>query len=229
MSINVLLVEDDIDLASTVVDYLEIEGIDCDHATNGVQGLSLIEANHYQVILLDINLPRLDGLSVCQKVRASSNDTPILMLTARDSLGDKVAGFKAGTDDYLVKPFEIEELLVRVIALSKRQSGQVSALSVGQLTLDLTARMANYAGKQVKLTPITFKLLEKLMREASKPVTRERLMRAVWGEEQPESNSLKVHIHHLRKQLEKVDSALLIETEIGFGFALRESLNISKC
>lgn len=222
MNISVLLVEDDIDLAATVVDYLEIEGINCDHAANGVHGLSLIEANDYHVILLDINLPRLDGLSVCQKVRASSDDTPILMLTARDSLGDKVAGFDAGTDDYLVKPFEIEELLVRIIALSKRRSGQVTKLNVGELALQLKARTATYAEQPVKLTPITFKLLEKLMREASKPVTREQLMLAVWGENQPDSNSLKVHIHHLRKQLDIVNANLSIDTEAGFGFVLRE-------
>lgn len=222
MSINVLLVEDDIDLASTVVDYLEIEGISCDHAANGIQGLSLIEAHDYQVILLDLNLPKLDGISVCQKVRENSNDTPILMLTARYSLGDKVAGFDAGTDDYLVKPFEIEELLVRIIALSKRRSGQVSTLNVGGLTLQLKVYTATYADEPVKLTPITFKLLEKLMREANKPVSRAALMQAVWGDEQPDSNSLKVHIHHLRKQLEKVDANLTIETETGFGFVLRK-------
>lgn len=221
MSINVLLVEDDIDLAATVVDYLEIEGVRCDHAANGIQGLSLIGANDYQVILLDLNLPKLDGLSVCQKVRENSDDTPILMLTARDSLGDKVAGFDAGTDDYLVKPFEIEELLIRVIALSKRRSGQASTLNVGELTLALKARSATYAGDTIKLTPITFKLLEKLMREANKPVSRAALMQVVWGDEQPDSNSLKVHIHHLRKQLEKVEANLAIETETGFGFVLR--------
>ena len=191
MSINVLLVEDDIDLASTVVDYFELEDLYCDHAANGVQGLSLIETNEYQVIILDLNLPKMDGLSVCQKVRENSDDTPILMLTARDSLNDKVAGFDAGTDDYLVKPFEIEELLVRVKALSKRRSGQASKLVVGELVLQLKAKTATYAEQGVKLTPITFKLLETLMRDAGKPVSRQSLMQAVWGEEQPDSNSLK--------------------------------------
>ena len=221
MAINVLLVEDDIDLAATVVDYLEIEGISCDHAANGIQGLSLIEANHYQVILLDINLPRLDGLSVCQQVRENSNDTPILMLTARDSLGDKLAGFDAGTDDYLVKPFEIEELLMRVIALSTRRSGQISNLTLGKLVLNVRHCTASYGDKALKLTPITLKLLEKLMREASKPVSRAALMQAIWGENQPDSNSLKVHIHHLRKQLASVNANISLESEPGFGFKLR--------
>lgn len=222
MNIDVLLVEDDIDLALTVVDYLELEGINCDHAANGVQGLSLIEAHDYQVILLDINLPRLNGLSVCEKVRDSSNDTPILMLTARDSLNDKVAGFNAGTDDYLVKPFEIEELLLRVIALSTRRSGQVSTLAFAGLSLHLKANSVTYNDEQIKLTPITFKLLEKLMREASKPVSRTALIQAVWGDNQPDSNSLKVHMHHLRKQLEKVTSNISVDTEPRFGFILRE-------
>ncbi len=221
MSINVLLVEDDIDLATTVVDYLEIEGISCDHASNGLQGLSLFEVNSYQVVLLDLNLPRLDGLSVCQKVRSSGNDTPILMLTARDTLDDKIAGFKAGTDDYLVKPFEIEELLLRVIALSTRKSGQISKLTTGDLELNTQSRSTTYAGNQLKLTPITFKILQKLMRETPNPVSREILMQEIWGDEQPDSNSLKVHLHHLRKQLNSVNANLSIENEPGFGFVLR--------
>ncbi|NRA53468.1 MAG: response regulator transcription factor [Gammaproteobacteria bacterium] len=222
MSISVLLVEDDIDLAATVVDYFEFEDIQCDHAANGVQGLALIEANPYQVVILDLNLPRMDGLSVCQKVRANSNDTPILMLTARDTLRDKMAGFDAGTDDYLVKPFEIEELLMRVKALSTRRSGQVSSLTVGQLALQLKEKTASFNDKALKLTPITFKLLEKLMREAEKPVSRLALMQAVWGDDQPDSNSLKVHIHHLRKQLERVEANISVATETGFGFALKQ-------
>jgi DNA-binding response OmpR family regulator len=221
MSINVLLVEDDIDLASTIMDYLEIEDISCDHASNGLQGLSLFEENTYQVVLLDLNLPRLDGLSICQKVRADGNDTPILMLTARDSLDDKAAGFSAGTDDYLVKPFEIEELLMRVIALSTRKSGQISQLTLGDLQLNMQSRIATYAGNQLKLTPITLKILQKLMRETPNPLSREVLMQEVWGDEQPDSNSLKVHIHHLRKQLALVNANLSIENEAGFGFVLR--------
>lgn len=222
MSIKVLLVEDDIDLALTIVDHLELENIQCDHASNGVQGLSLINTNYYHVILLDINLPKMDGLSVCQKLRENSNDTPIIMLTARDTLSDKVAGFDAGTDDYLVKPFEIEELLMRVHALSRRRSGQMSHLTLEHLVLNIKQRSASYSGQAIKLTPITCKLLEKLLREDEKPVARAELMDTVWGDEQPDSNSLKVHIHHLRKQLEKAQANLVIENEVGFGFVLRK-------
>jgi len=223
MSINVLLVEDDIDLAATVVDYLELEAISCDHAANGVHGLSLIEKNDYQVILLDLNIPRIDGLSVCKKLRENSNDTPILMLTARDTIADKYAGFDAGTDDYLVKPFEIDELLMRVKALSKRRSGQVSVLTVGALHLQLSDKNAVYGDQTLKLTPITFKLLEKFMRNVSKPVSRGDLMAAVWGDEHPDSNSLKVHIYNLRKQLEQVNARLSLDTVTGFGFVLNNT------
>ena len=222
MSISVLLVEDDIDLASTIVDYLEIDNIDCDHAANGVHGLTLIEQNHYDVILLDINLPRLDGLSVCQKARNASNDTPILMLTAKDSLADKVAGFDAGTDDYLVKPFEMEELIVRIIALSKRRSKQATTLQLADLTLDLTAKSAHCHDAMLKLTPITYKLLAKLMQEQNHPVSRDALIQAVWGAEQPDSNSLKGHIHHLRKQFQQHNVDVAITNKAGHGFILHQ-------
>ncbi len=112
--LNVLLVEDDFDLAETVIDYLAIEAINCDYASNGVAGLNLLTDKNYDVLLLDLNLPRLDGLTLCERLRSDGNDTPVLMLTARDQLDDKVAGFKAGTDDYLVKPFELRELVVRI-------------------------------------------------------------------------------------------------------------------
>lgn len=227
MSIKVLLVEDDIDLALTIVDHLELENIVCDHASNGVQGLSLINTNNYHVVLLDINLPKMDGLSVCQKLRENSNDTPIILLTARDSLRDKVAGFDAGTDDYLVKPFEIEELLVRVHALSRRRSGQMSHLTLEHLVLNIKQRSASYNEQAIKLTPITCKLLEKLLRENEKPVTRADLMDFIWGDDQPDSNSLKVHIHHLRKQLEKAQANLVIENEVGFGFVLKRKQQTS--
>jgi DNA-binding response OmpR family regulator len=108
-TMNVLLVEDNIDLATTVVEYLQLEAIHCDHASNGINGLQLICTHRYDVILLDINLPKMNGFSLCQAVRQKGIDTPVIMLTARDQLGDKLEGFSAGTDDYLVKPFELEE------------------------------------------------------------------------------------------------------------------------
>ena len=133
--INVLLVEDDIDLATTIVDYLEIESIECDHASNGVMGLNLIERNQYQMIILDVNMPKMDGLTMCKTLRERGIDTPVLMLTARDSLDNKLEGFAAGSDDYLVKPFAMKELVARVKVLAKRKSGEVKRLTFANLIL----------------------------------------------------------------------------------------------
>ncbi|MFC6978432.1 response regulator transcription factor [Microbulbifer taiwanensis] len=138
--LNILLVEDDLDLAQTLVQYLALEEIRCDHASNGVAGLHLMEKHRYEALILDLNLPRLDGLSACQQLRARGDDTPILMLTARDQLEDKVEGFKAGTDDYLLKPFEMEELVVRLRALARRRSGQVQRLCCGDLEMNLSEK-----------------------------------------------------------------------------------------
>ncbi len=220
--LNVLLVEDDQDLALTIVQYLDIHGVRCDNASNGVSGLQLIQNNHYDVILLDLNLPRMDGLSVCREVRREGNDTSILMLTARDELSDKVDGFESGTDDYLVKPFELQEMLVRVRSLAKRKSGQVQRLSLAGLEMDISAQRATRDGVLLKLSPIAWRLLEKLMRESPATVSRNKLEEAVWGDDLPDSNSLKVHMHNLRKIVDKEFETSLIQTVSGRGFALRE-------
>lgn len=219
--INVLLVEDDIDLATTIVDYLDIEDIECDHASNGVMGLNLLQINHYQMIILDVNMPKMDGLTMCRTLREQGKDTPVLMLTARDSLDNKLEGFDAGSDDYLVKPFAMKELVARVQVLAKRKSGEVKRLTLANLNLDLAKRSADVEGQTLKLSPIAFKLLETLVREAPQPVTRSAIMQAVWGEEQPDSNSLKVHIYHLRKQLEGASKQVKLETIPSVGFAIK--------
>ncbi len=221
--ITVLLVEDDLDLAATIVDYLELESIECDHAANGVAGLNLARQNAYQCLLLDLNLPRMDGLTLCETLRTDGIDTPVLMLTARDSLVDKLAGFKSGTDDYLVKPFAMQELVVRIEALAKRRSGQVSRLQVNGLELDLSLKQGWRDGQPLKLSPTTYKLLEALMRASPQPVKREVLIQAVWGDEQPGSNALKVHMHHLRREVDGDNRPHLIQTISGFGFALRKA------
>ena len=221
--INVLLVEDDIDLAATIVDYLDIESITCDHASNGLMGLELIQRNHYQMMMLDINMPKMDGLTLCNTVREKGLDIPILMLTARDSLENKLQGFEAGSDDYLVKPFAMKELVARVQVLSKRRSGEVKRLVLGDLILDLNQRTAQLQQQTLKLSPIAFKLLEVLVRASPQPMGRQHIMQAVWGDEQPDSNSLKVHIHHVRKQLDasKHSPLLKLETISGIGFAIK--------
>ena len=220
---NVLLVEDDFDLAETVIDYLSLESISCDYASNGMAGLQLLEQNSYDVVLLDLNLPRLDGLSLCERVRLGGDDTPVLMLTARDQLDDKLAGFEAGTDDYLVKPFELEELVVRIHALAKRRSGQVKLLRCGDLVMNLKERYVTRAGRPIKLSPIGWQLLETLLRASPESVSKQSLVASVWGEDPPDSNSLKVHIHNLRKAIDGAFSAPMLHTVTSHGFALKET------
>ena len=221
---NVLLVEDDIDLATTIVDYLEIESIECDHASNGLMGLSLLENNHYQMIILDVNMPKMDGLTLCNTLRERGLDIPILMLTARDTLENKLQGFAAGSDDYLTKPFAMKELVARVQVLAKRRSGEVKRLVLGDLILDLNQHSAQIKHNTLKLSPIAFKLLEAFVRVSPQALSRQQIMQTVWGDEQPDSNSLKVHIYHLRKMLETATDSIKLETVSGVGFAIKEHI-----
>jgi DNA-binding response OmpR family regulator len=219
---NVLLVEDDMDLATTVVEYLVLENIDCDHASNGMSGLHLIQSNRYDVLLLDINLPRMSGLTLCQQLRHEGLDTPVIMLTARDQLTDKIDGFNAGTDDYLVKPFELEELVVRLNALARRRSGQVQQLTYGGVVMNLSEHRATRDGKPLQLSPSSWKLLELLLRAAPNVVQKSQLEQALWEGETSDSNALKVHLFNLRKTVDTSFDTPLIHTISGVGFALRE-------
>lgn len=218
--VKALLVEDDLDLATALIDYMSLEDIDCDYAADGQVGFNLIMSNSYDVIILDLNLPKIEGLAVCERIRNDGVEVPVLMLTARDTLDDKLTGFSKGADDYLVKPFAMEELLARIKVLAKRRSGQVSKLTVADLELDLSQHQASRAGVILKLSPIAIKILEVLMREYPSGVSREKIIQSVWGDEQPDSNSLKVHIFNLRKQVDQKGMTPLIHTIAGFGFAI---------
>lgn len=219
--LKVLLVEDDIDLATALIDYMSLDNIDCDFAADGQVGYQLIMANHYDVIVLDLNLPKIEGLVVCERIRERGIEIPVLMLTARDTLDDKLQGFSHGADDYLVKPFAMQELMVRIQVLAKRRSGQVAKLRVADLELDMAQRSVTRAGQEVKLSPMAIKILELLMREYPSGVSREKLMLSVWGNDQPDSNSLKVHMFNLRKQIDKPGMAPLIHTLAGYGFTIK--------
>ncbi len=218
--IEVLLIEDDRDLALSIAEYLRYEGIRCDHAFNGHTGFNLAEKNNYDVILLDLMLPRIDGVTVCQRLRTNGNDTSILMLTAKDTLDDKEVGFEAGTDDYLVKPFAMKELAMRVKALAKRKSGQVKKLCVGELVLEQDTRMVRREGKEIKLTPICLLLLEILMRKSPAIVSKRELEETLWPEDAPDSDNLKVQIYQLRQKIDKPFATKLIETVSGHGFRI---------
>lgn len=223
-STSVLLVEDDRDLAASIADYLALENIECDHAYHGQAGLLLAEENSYDVILLDLMLPKLDGLSVCIRLRDQGIDTPILMLTARDTLQDKLAGFNAGTDDFLVKPFAMEELIVRIHALSKRRSGQIRTLQVGTLHLDLMQQIAKREDQLLTLTPTSWTLLEILMRASPAVVSRQKIEQSLWPEGIPNSNSLKVHLYNLRQQVDKAFDVPMIHTIPNRGFCLQAAI-----
>ena len=222
MRIHTLLVEDNLSLAETVIAFFELEGIDCDYAATGPQGLELALSNEYQTILLDINLPRMNGLEVCEALRHQGVEVPVLMLTARDTLEDKLAGFDAGTDDYLIKPFELSELAARVKALAKRRSAQAQKLAVGPLVMDLSSKTASREGKTLNLSPTGWKLLELLMRESPNVVSREKMENAIWSDADfPDSDVLKVHLYKLRQQVDKPFSTKLIETVATHGVAIR--------
>lgn len=221
MSLFLLLIEDNYDLAATIVQYLELEGMVCDHAASGISGLKLARENDYDVLLLDIVLPKLNGLEVCEALRNEGKDTPILMLTARDTLDDKVAGFESGTDDYLIKPFDMPELIMRIKALAKRKSGQSRVLKALDLTMNLDSKEAFRSGRKLNLTPTGWTLLETLVRAYPSVVSRSRLMQTVWGDDFPETNSLKVHLHKLRRQLNGETQASILQTVSSQGYVLK--------
>lgn len=220
--VTVLLVEDDLDLADTVIRYLEFEGMNCHHAANGQAGYQLAREQEYHVLLLDLNLPRLDGLSLCERLRKEGDDTPVLMLTARGELDDKLAGFEVGTDDYLVKPFALQELVARIQTLARRRSGESRILRCSGLVMDLDNKTVVRDVTAVKVTPTGWRLLEKLLRESPNVVSRQALESAVWGDDIPDSNSLKVHLSNLRKAVDASFPVALIQTVDRHGFVIRE-------
>jgi DNA-binding response OmpR family regulator len=223
---SVLLIEDHRDIAEMVGSYLEEKGYTVDFAADGVTGLHLAVVNDYDAILLDLMLPGLDGLAVCRKLRQEARrDTPLLMLTARDTRRDVVAGLDAGADDYLVKPFDIRELEARVRALVRRGRGRVAAevLQVGDLTLDTASLLVQRAGQTLNPTPTGLKLLAVLMRASPRVVSRQELEREVWGDLLPDSDTLRSHLYSLRKTIDKPFATPLLHTLHGAGYRLAET------
>lgn len=222
-SLLVLLVEDDIDFAKTVGDYLLTENIECDYAFNGQAGLNAVTSNRYDLILLDLSLPKIDGLSVCEKLRAQDIMIPVLMLTARDTIDDKVAGFDAGADDYLLKPFAFEELIVRIRALVRRAQSMADNITIADLNISFSQRTATRNGRYLKLSPTGWVMLEMLARNSPKVVLKDQLERAIWGNTPPMNDNLRAHVFKLRQQLQQLDEAPVLHTISGTGFVLREN------
>lgn len=219
----VLLVEDNRPLAAHIIEYLELEEIKCDYAESGDLGLALAQQHKFDLIILDINLPAMDGLSICKQLRREGNNTPILMLTARDSLENKLEGFNTGADDYLVKPFDLPELLVRIKALAKRTGNFSTQLHVSDLMLDISMRQAYRKGKALELHPIGWELLLALAKASPAPLTRQELEKAIWKDNPPNSDALKSHLYQLRKAVDKSFDHTLIHTIRGVGVTLREA------
>ena len=218
---KILVVEDNPQVAETIMDYLELAGHHLDCAYHGQAALQLLEEQRFDVIIMDVMMPRLDGLSTVARLREQGIATPVLFLTARDSLEDKLAGFKAGGDDYLVKPFAMEELEVRLQALSLRgPRGDVGAISFGDLTVDVASGRATRAGEPLKLGKIPFQILALLARRAPAIVSRQEVLDTVWGDEEPDSDALRSHIYALRNALDKPFPTPMLETLHGQGYRL---------
>ncbi|WP_114765729.1 response regulator transcription factor [Vibrio rhodolitus] len=218
---SILIIEDNIELAQTIVDYFDVEGIMSDHAANGVLGLELLQKNDYDAVILDVNLPLMSGFKICQILREEGNDIPILMLSGRVDLSDKLCGFKVGTDDYLTKPFSIEELAARVTSLLSRRIGMVKKRKIRNLEFDLSNRSVVIDGMQVKVSPVEYKILKTLVFSSPAPVSREKIIESVWGDMFPDSNSLKVHMHNLRKTMKQSGGHNLLQTVSKYGYVLK--------
>ncbi len=219
---RILVIEDNSDIAANIGDFLADRGHVVDFAGDGVTGLHLAVVNEFDAIILDLGLPGMDGLEVCRKLRQDARrQTPVLMLTARDALEQKLSGFDSGADDYMVKPFALQELAVRVEVLGRRGKGIKSrVLQLANLTYNLDTLVVIREGKSIQLNPIGLKLLQALMDSAPSVVTRQELETRVWGEELPDSDSLRVHIHGLRAAIDKPFDKPLIQTRHGIGYRM---------
>jgi DNA-binding response OmpR family regulator len=219
---RVLIIEDNPDIAANLGDYLEDNDHTVDFAGDGITGLHLAVVNDFDAIVLDLALPGMDGLEVCRKLRTEAGkDTPVLMLTARDRLEDKLAGFDTGADDYLVKPFELQEVAARLKVLAGRgRRKSRRELCVGDLTYNLDTLNVSRGSTEIYLNPIGLKLLHCLMEASPNVVSRAELEMEVWGEEMPDSDSLRVHIHSLRSAIDKPFGSNMIQTRHGIGYRL---------
>jgi DNA-binding response OmpR family regulator len=220
---HLLLIEDSQDLAANICEHLEARGHVMDAAADGVTGLHLAVVNAYDAVILDVGLPGMDGFTLCRKLRQEAHSrVPVLMLTARDTLQDKLGGFGVGADDYLVKPFALQELEARLLALARRgQSSAGAVLTVGDLSVNVDTLEARRAGVALHLTPTELKLLILLMRASPRVLSRREVEMAVWGDLPPESDALRSHVHALRAAVDKPFPVKLLHTRHGIGYQIR--------
>lgn len=220
---RILIIEDNHDLVANMFDFMEAKGHLVDAAEDGVTGLHLAKVNRYDAIILDLMLPGIDGITLCKRLREDhGKGTPILMLTARDSLDDKIAGLEAGGDDYLVKPTELREIELRLRVLNRRGDIrlQKQRLVLEDLTLNPLKCTVRRGGKIIELPPISYKILEILMQRSPEVVSREDLEHAIWEDARPDSDSLRAHIHLLRTEIDKPFERKLLRTVRSIGYQL---------
>jgi DNA-binding response OmpR family regulator len=228
-SLRILIVEDNPDLAENIADFFEIQGHVLDFAMDGIGGLHLALTQDYDAIILDIMLPRMNGLTFCRKLREETGkQIPVLMLTALDTLSDKLEGFDAGADDYLVKPFELEELAARIQALVRRSDPhEEKILKVGNLELDIGKMQVHRDSRPIELNRACLKILTLLVKASPNVVTREEIEHALWSDMPPGSDALRSHIYTLRQAIDKPYKRSLIHTVHGIGYKLVDTNEIS--
>ena len=219
---HLLLIEDNPDLVENLSDFFEARGHTVDIAYNGLTGLHFAQEKPFDVIVLDLMLPGMDGLEVCSRLRKEGHDTPILMLTARDTLNDKLEGFDSGADDYLVKPFAMPELEARLTVLARRSRGSTPQhlMRVADLTFDPERLRIERGGRRIELPPIPLRILALLIRRSPGVVRREELEREVWGDDPPDSDALRAHVHALRNAIDRNAEVALVHTVRGIGYQL---------
>ena len=227
MAVRILVVDDDRAVRESLRRSLSFNGYSVELAQDGQEALDSITRDRPDAVVLDVMMPRLDGLEVCRRLRSSGDDLPILVLTARDSVSERVAGLDAGADDYLPKPFALEELLARMRALLRRTTPddqESVAMTFADLSLDPTTREVTRGQRQISLTRTEFSLLEMLIANPRRVLTRSRILEEVWGFDFPTSgNALEVYVGYLRRKTEAEGEPRLIHTVRGVGYVLRET------
>lgn len=222
MALRILVVEDNHGLRTSIAELLEAHGHRADFAADGRSGLALALAEPPDVLVLDLGLPGLDGLAVCRALRERADrHVPVLMLTARDGLDDKLDGFQAGADDYLVKPFAEAELLARCLALSRRhRGGEAHCLDIGSLRIDRRSGLVSRHGRPIELNPMPYRILLALAEAWPRALTRSELIQRLWGDDPPPSDPLRSHLYLLRQELDRPFDMPMLVTVHGVGFRL---------
>jgi two-component system OmpR family response regulator len=225
-AVRILLIEDDLKIASFVINGFKAAGFAVDHVSDGESGLHMALTEPYDSAIIDIMLPKLDGLSIIEKMRQEKITAPVIILSAKGSVDDRVKGLQTGSDDYLTKPFSFSELLARVQALIRRSTGasEPTRLSVGELSVDLLTREVTRGGKKIELQPLEFSLLEYLMRNAGRVVSKTMIMEHVWNYDfDPQTNVVEVRVSRLRDKVDRGFPSRMIHTVRGVGYVLKQS------